>query len=350
MEDGEDIIDHLNYIIRRLKDCTSREKQSQGSETTYEKSTIESRCDEFKCDPLQIIDKIERVLNGIYRLHSYQQWRFINAKTTDPQLLETGASIVSKFYLAVSDFQSNVQSVDDEIDSRLCELANAVKSGLGKRLGHCKNFPLMEVVQETQSILFGDESPHEFKKISTHSFNENHSLLHTVLTCRRGIPTTLAIIYTAVVRRVCVVHLDLIVMNEAHNDTPRPAAEPSKPGHVVVGLPFDEGTPLAERVFVDVVRGGKHLSHSDLKSVIAQNGLTWSDEMANPISRQQLWERMIRNLMSCPSGHYYPGRLLTLGSLINHRTRAQTFREMILAPGFSAYTLYIDEEGVNYQK
>lgn len=117
--------------------------------------------------------------------------------------------------------------------------------------------------------------------------------------------------------------MDLFVINEAFNngDTPWRVVEPSKPGHVVVGLPFDEGTPLAERVFVDVFRGGKHLSHSDLKSIIAQNGLIWSGEMDNPISHQQLWERMIRNLMSCHSGHSIlgldlgnndPRRLLTL--------------------------------------
>ena len=133
-----------------------------------------------------------------------------------------------------------------------------------KRLGHCKNFLLMEVVsylQETQSILFGDESPHQFKKISTHSLYA--TLLHEVLACRTVIPATLlAIIYTAVVRRVWGVDLDLFVINEAFNngDTPWRVVEPSKPGHVVVGLPFDEGTPLAERVFVDVFRGGRRNS------------------------------------------------------------------------------------------
>lgn len=329
MEDGEDIIDQLKYIIRIVGDYAFQDEPSQSSETKFKKSRIERMCDESKCDPLQIIIKCKRVLNGIHRLLSFQQWKFITDTQTDTPI-EMGASVIAKFYLAVSKTNHYLllfQNVNDEIDSRLCELANTIKSGLEERLGYCTNFPLMEVIQEMESI-FGDDSPNKFKGNTTNYYDANNSLLHEVLTRKTGIPITLAIVYTSIVRRVCGAHLDLIGL----------------PGHIVIGLPFDEeNTPHRERLFVDVFHGGKHLSHSDLKSIVAQYGLAWSDEMANPISHKQVWERMVRNLMNCHSDVSMLRNdnvrvLMTLQCLIDPRTRVETFRKMILAPGFSAYT------------
>eukprot|EP00986_Skeletonema_menzelii_P018187 scaffold26280_cov151-Skeletonema_menzelii.AAC.3 len=349
MEDGEDIIDHLKYIIRRLNQEHNFYgiEQSQLSETKYKKGRIERICESIS-DTFDIMHTCERVLNGIHRLHSYQQWKFLNDKKTDTYVLETGALVVAKFYLSlgICRFDDNgksitpvrISNVDDEIDSRLCELANTIKTGLEQRLGHCENFPLMEVIQEMQSI-FGNDSPHKFKGNTTNYYDANNSLLHEVLTRKTGIPITLAIVYTAIVRRVCGAQLDLIGL----------------PGHIVIGLPFDDDTPPRERLFVDVFNGGTHLSQSDLKSIVSQYGLTWSDEMANPISHQQVWERMVRNLMHCHSDLSIPHHgqndnvrvLMTLQCLIDPRTRVEpralysldeTFKKMILAPGFSAYT------------
>ena len=176
--------------------------------------------------------------------------------------------------------------------------------------------------------LFGDDSPDKFKGNTTNYYDANNSLLHEVLTRKTGIPITLAIVYTAVVRRVCGADLDLIGL----------------PGHIVIGLPFDEDTPHRERVFVDVFNGGKHLSHSDLKSIVAQYGIAWNDEMDNPISHQQVWERMVRNLMNCHSNVAMQSDnvrvLMTLQQCLIDPVSSyvDTFQKMIYASGFSAHT------------
>mmetsp|Transcript_16095 Transcript_16095/g.27178 ORF Transcript_16095/g.27178 Transcript_16095/m.27178 type:complete len:539 (-) Transcript_16095:51-1667(-) len=359
MEDGEDIIDCLRHIITSLGEYSDRnyfshskvwKDQPQSSGTKHKKSRIERLCYESECDPLKMIVNCKRVLNGIYRLHSYQQWKYLNEMKTELRLIETGASVVAKFFLTISRSSPDktrwqlglppqmttqdphtsdpylFDNVDEEIDSSLCEFTNVIKSSLEKRLGRSANFPLLEVIQEMQTI-FGDDSPNKFRGNTTNYYDAKNSLLHEVLTRKTGIPITLAIVYTAIVRRVSGAHLHLIGL----------------PGHIVLGLPFEEGTPLAERMFVDVFHGGEHLSHSDLKSIVAQYGLTWSDEMANPISHQEVWQRMIRNLMHCHSevslhDEFNVRVLMTLQCLIDPRMCIETFQKMILAPGFSAYT------------
>ena len=381
MEDGEDIIDCLRHIITSLGEYSDRNKvwkdQPQSSGIKHKKSMIEricfeSECDplrmivsgkhkksrierlcfESECDPLRMIVNCKRVANGIYRLHSYQQWKFLNEMKTEPHLIETGASVIANFYLTICRsscakkerrWQHGLpplmttqdphtassylfDNIDGEIDSSLCEFTNVIKSSLEKRLGKSANFPLLEVMQEMQTI-FGDDTPNGFKGNTTNYYDPKNSLLHEVLTRKTGIPITLAIVYTAIVRRVCGAHLHLIGL----------------PGHIVIGLPFEEGTPLGERNFVDVFHGGKHLSHSDLKSIVAQYGLTWSDEMANPICHQEVWQRMIRNLMHCHADvsiydEFNVRVLMMLQCLIDPRMCIETFQKMILAPGFSAYT------------
>ena len=278
--------------------------------------------------PSEVSAKSKKVLTGIYRLHSYQHWKFLMAETNEPHLIETGASVIAEFYANMSQSRGCFHNIDHQIESRLCELTNAIKSSLEKRLGQSKDFPLLEVIQEMQSI-FGDDSPHKFSGNATNYYDVKNSLLHEVLTRRTGIPITLAIVYAALVRRVCGAHLDLIGL----------------PGHIVVGLPFREGTPLGEREFVDVFRGGRLLSHSDLRVIIAQYNIAWRDEMTNPIPHQEVWQRMIRNLMNCldtsptmPLSECNVRVIITLQSLIAPHSPIETFHDLILAPGFSAYS------------
>ena len=352
MEAGEDIIDCLKstHAIAFLDDF-SKDPQSplieqiQASwslrETiTYFGKLKESICHRPGCDTKQIFIYCQRVMNGIHRLHAYQQWKFLHAKKPVTHPIETGALVIAKFYLTIcrtiKAYGNNPSdpypdcylftNIDDEVDQGLCELAEDIKSGLEKRLENCANYPLLEVILEMQS-LFGDDSPLKFKGNTANYYDPMNSLLHEVLKKKTGIPITLAIVYTAIVRRVCGAHLNLIGL----------------PGHIVIGLPFEEDASYADRVYVDVFHGGKHLSHSDLKSIVAQYGLAWNDEMAKPISHQLVWERMIRNLMHCHSDVSMLNNddvrvLMTLQGLIDPRMRVETFQEMILAPGFSAYT------------
>jgi hypothetical protein len=225
------------------------------------------------------------VLTAIYRLFSYQQLKFLTTENNEPHLIETGAIALAKFCLTIS--QNDPLSfciIDEDIESRLCELTNDIKSSLGNRLGQNKEFPLLEVIKEMKSI-FGDDAIHKFSGNTSNYYDVKNSLLHEVLIRKTGIPITLAIVYVSLVRRVCGVQLDMIGL----------------PGHIVIGLPFQEGTQHCEREFVDAFHGGKLLSYSDLKLIVAGCGMIWRSEMANPISNQHVWQRMIRNLINCHS-------------------------------------------------
>ena len=136
---------------------------------------------------------------------------------------------------------------------------------------------------------------------------------------KKGIPITLAIVYATLVRRVCGSCLDIIGL----------------PGHIVIGLPFKARTPYFERKFVDVFHGGRLLSYSDLRSIVSRYGITWCDEMAEPISHQQVWLRMLRNLTNCHSRHVQSKDLRILAAL-QSVVRVGNFEQMVLAPGFAA--------------
>jgi len=366
MEDGEDIIDRLKQIIEKMNEYKTdpnfnqrdfKHAQREGAsnpiasvleelhskESSHEITNTSIQMREksliyrLPYNPFHMIVKCKKVLTGIYRLHSYQHWKFLTAERNEPHLIETGASVIAKFYITLSESEpQQLYSMDEEIESRLCELTNVIKSSLEVRLGHSTDFPLTEVIQEMQTV-FGNDSPHKFSGNWANYYDAKNSLLHKVFPCRTGIPITLAIVYTALVRRVCGAHLDLIGL----------------PGHIVIGLPFEEGTPHGEREFVDAFHGGKLLSYSDLKSIVARYNTTWHDDMANPISHQEVWQRMIRNLMYCCSMNSRINRmhrsvsfgngpdidtrnLKTLQSLIDPLTSIETFHELVRTPGFSA--------------
>lgn len=361
MEDGEDIIDQLKRIIAKMNEkirdpnfTPHNFKHTLGDGASNPMASVHSKessheltntsiqmhgkhlTERLPCNPLHMIVKCKKVLTGIYRLHTCQQWKFLTSERNEPHLIETGATVIAKFYLTISELEpQHLYSIDEEIDSHLCELTNIIKSSLETRLGKSTDFPLLEVIQEMQQI-FGDDSPHKFSGNWANYYDSKNSLVHEVLTRRTGIPITLAIVYTAVVRRVCGVQLDLIGL----------------PGHIVIGLPFEEGTPSDEREFVDAFYGGKILSYSDLRSIVARYDTTWHDDMANPISHQEVWQRMIRNLMYCCSMNsrmnnlrpwqsvlsffdVHARNLEMLESLINLRESTDTFEDLLCSYGFS---------------
>ena len=91
----------------------------------------------------------------------------------------------------------------------------------------------------------------------------------------------LAVIYVAIVRRVCEVNMDIIGL----------------PGHIVVGVPYEEGDQVDSRVFVDPFDNGKILIYADCQEIVSRYNMTFNEEMVRPISNEQVWQRMVRNLI-----------------------------------------------------
>ena len=102
---------------------------------------------------------------------------------------------------------------------------------------------------------------------------------------KTGIPITLAIIYISIVKRVCNVQMDIIGL----------------PGHIVVGLPVNDNDNNSPRVFIDVFNDAQNLSISDCTELVSQYGVTFHPSMLTPLTNEQVWQRMVANLIHCHS-------------------------------------------------
>lgn len=321
MKSGEDCIDCVKkYIVRKNKHHESEEEE--GSSTSRDRYAE-------KCAQNSV-----KVLMGIWRLAFCQQLRYYLDSTTKSEeeqqqsLIETGAIAIAKFYATIScsvddddynDMEECIHGITENVESQFLELTNIIKLRLGNRLDH-ENYPLLEVIKEMKSIFSEDEEDEDkFRGNSANYYDAKNSLLDEVLVRKKGIPITLAIIYATLVRRVCGACLDIIGL----------------PGHIVIGLPFKARTPYFERKFVDVFHGGRLLSYSDLRSIVSRYGIAWCDEMAEPISHQQVWLRMIRNITNCHSRHVQSKDLRILAAL-QSVVRVGNFEQMVFAPGFAA--------------
>ena len=286
-----------------------------------------------------IIVKSKIVLNAIYRMNSFQHWKYLSTDEGGHHPIEIGASVCAKFCLTIKNLRTHswqsagvpsaiqgedpylFASIDDVIEESLSKLSKDIKNSLENRIGVTGNFPLMEVIHEVNCI-FGGDSPDKFCGNTEDYYDVDNSLLHEVLTRKTGIPISLAVVYCAVVRRVCGVHLDIIGL----------------PGHIVIGLPFEEGAQESDRMFIDAFDGGKFISRSDLKSIVARYGIPWRDDMTVPLPNKDILRRMVGNLLNSDLCHGNSGarQVLTLQTLISPHL-VDTLNDLIERPGFSSY-------------
>ena len=273
MGQGEDIIDYLKRILII---------HEQG-ERTQHPMDVEG----------DLTSTIEKVLNGIGRCLAYQEWRFLHDPTVLPRTrVEDGAIVIAKFYdkhdaIIKSPY---IHSWENDVRSELDNLADTVNRRLAKRLGGIQEggkYPILEVIEEMKYLFRtdrllddGDDSAMPFRGNQDDYYNHHNSLLNHCIRLRTGIPISLAVIYSAVVRRVCDVTMDVIGL----------------PGHIVVGVPFN-GIDNRARVFVDVFNGASVLTYTDCQNIVARYNMTFSDNMLRPISNADVWQRILRNLI-----------------------------------------------------
>eukprot|EP00571_Detonula_confervacea_P013629 CAMPEP_0172310856 /NCGR_PEP_ID=MMETSP1058-20130122/12772_1 /TAXON_ID=83371 /ORGANISM="Detonula confervacea, Strain CCMP 353" /LENGTH=462 /DNA_ID=CAMNT_0013023823 /DNA_START=168 /DNA_END=1553 /DNA_ORIENTATION=- len=285
MADGQDIVDCLKVIVAKERKLSLDAWMAQRIE--------------LPPSTLQVVG--EKVLTGISRSVAYQEWKFLHDpvvkryKLKDRVQLEDGAIAIAKFYdgadqIVTSDWIHSFAEV--YVLQELDQLANIVKGRLHMRscgqIG--SNYPILEVLEEMKFLFNNsgltddDDMPTAFSGNVDDYYHQDNSLIHHCLHCKTGIPITLSVIYTSIVRRVCGVQLDIIGL----------------PGHIVVGVPAN-GVDNSSRVFVDPFHEGRILSYADCQNIVARYNMTFNEDMVKGIPDKKVWERMARNLISCHS-------------------------------------------------
>jgi len=267
--------------------------------------------------------------------------------------IEDGAIAIEKFYEKHDTILTAkcIHSWEAYVLHELEQFADIVKKRLDNTRSCCDvlpedsihGYPILEVI-EVMKYLFrvpgpldDDPSVPYFSGNVGDYYNHTNSLIRDCLVRKTGIPITLAVIYAAIVRRVCGVQMDIIGL----------------PGHIVVGVPPNGGDDTS-RVFVDPFHEGRILNLADCQAIVERYNMTYTDDMVRPISNERVWERMVRNLIHSHSmqaladdndnnGRYgsesstqhewkiaIPLRFL----LSDYAPRITNFRELVAAPGW----------------
>jgi len=140
---------------------------------------------------------------------------------------------------------------------------------------------------------------------NTHDYYNYHNvLLDHVLESKKGMPLTLCVVYSCICHRLGIA-VQLTGL----------------PGHVVLGYDTteeeeeddEEGTHTSNsgsgrqrqrqrqrrRSFMDVFHGGRILSITDCREIVASYQIEWRDEFLTPLSTNMILQRIFNNLQNC---------------------------------------------------
>jgi regulator of sirC expression with transglutaminase-like and TPR domain len=107
-------------------------------------------------------------------------------------------------------------------------------------------------------------------------------MIHTILSKRNGIPITLAVIYSAIVRRATGLQLQAVNL----------------PGHFMISANADDAQE-SEQLFVDAFHSGKIMSESEVASMItASYNIRWNQNYLSTVPNTMVWKRIAMNLMN----------------------------------------------------
>jgi hypothetical protein len=137
---------------------------------------------------------------------------------------------------------------------------------------------MIDKVQVLSRVLFEDMG---FGGNEEDYYNYKNSLLNHVLETKKGIPITLAILYTCIARRLTL-KVDMIGL----------------PGHLVLGFHDDL---QGEQRFLDVFHGGRVLDLVACQTIAASYGFPWHANFVQPLDPYQVFTRILNNLSNCHS-------------------------------------------------
>ena len=213
-----------------------------------------------------------------------------NSKDKHPPL-EYGAVLISKFFVPHMYYGDGIEGESSFVEKELNSLAENLLSRLEKRLGgefqiarDSQNYPVQEVLEEMQYFFQSGENP--FKGNINNYYAIENSMIHQILRSRLGIPITLAVIYSAIVRRAVGITLNPMGL----------------PGHFMLSVTaVNQRTGRNEYLFVDAFDGGKIVTLEQVQRMITTNyQIPWSSRFLIPVSNTEVWHRMCRNIMNCP--------------------------------------------------
>ncbi|KAL7524442.1 hypothetical protein ACHAXR_000573 [Thalassiosira sp. AJA248-18] len=215
----------------------------------------------------------------------------------------------------------------------------------------------MKYLFRTPSPSDDDHTVPTFRGNADDYYNHTNSLLNHCIRLKTGIPITLAVIYSAIVRRVCDVQMDIIGLpadytsRTCHTYSLSRAGldEPTLvlPGHIIVGVPA--GADNTSRAFVDPFHGARILSYADCQDIVARYNMAFNEAMIHPIANDDCWQRMIRNLIHSHSmqaladdnddrsnddNHDWKIAMPLKWLLSDYAPRITSFRELVAAPGW----------------
>ena len=210
---------------------------------------------------------------------AYEYWKFLHDSTETK--IEDGSIAVASFFVS--------KQVDEDFAYFLDKDVDRLKERMATRFGQQSNtstpYPIRDILVQ-MGYLFGATAPIaedavEYPLLGNRNdyYNPANSLIHDVIgETRRGIPITLAVIYIAIVREAFGIELDVIGL----------------PGHIIVGVPAHLG---GGQIFVDPFNFGRILNYDDCREIVERYNITFHDQMVEPISHVEVWQRIIRNLI-----------------------------------------------------
>ena len=116
-------------------------------------------------------------------------------------------------------------------------------------------------------------------------YSVENSMINEIIKKRKGIPITLAIIYSAIVRRAVGVEMDPMGL----------------PGHFMLSTTvINQETGQDQLVFIDAFDGGKISSLPQVQQMITHSyNISWSPRYIEPVKKVDVWKRILRNLLNC---------------------------------------------------
>ncbi|MCX6136866.1 MAG: transglutaminase-like domain-containing protein [Ignavibacteriales bacterium] len=129
-----------------------------------------------------------------------------------------------------------------------------------------------DIVDQINNFFIGEK---KFVGNRDEYYHPDNHYLNRVLTLRRGVPLSLAVVYLLVTWRLNI-----------------PMQGIGLPGHFVVRYAVEP-----DAVFIDPFNGGRLLSRDECVRYVSDAGYEFREEFLMPVSNVQILERMLRNLI-----------------------------------------------------
>ena len=221
-----------------------------------------------------------RSLLSIHLLECLHEWRDITMLPDEDELnrdivLERFALLAVKCQMTPPELLDESIPIEQVVQQQLDDIAAHCQSRISERDERSTASSIKAKLVIINKTLFEELG---FGGNEADYYNYRNSLLNFVIETKKGIPITLAILYTCVCRRlnICV---DMIGL----------------PGHLVLGFVDDGGN----RLFMDVFRGGQILTLTDCQQIVMMYGYEWQESFGEPLDPYQVFHRILNNLSNC---------------------------------------------------